>query len=114
MKASGWGISIADPKSDDRDVNMLVGQALKNLPEKQADKVTVELKREVARLAREAIRTATLSQKEVIQKGQIGSVHYQVGAYQYETYWETNYRKREIHARRKGLEPFVALKVTAP
>ena len=41
-----------------------------------------------------------------------GVLRYQVGAYAFEEYWETNYGgKREIHARRTGLVPFVALKV---
>jgi hypothetical protein len=42
----------------------------------------------------------------------VGSLKYQVGVLTFETYWETNYGgKRQIHARRSGLAPFVALKI---
>lgn len=113
---SGY-VGVAQPKEDDfeRDVNQLVGRALKALPEKEAAKLSAEAKRAVARLTREAIRDAVSGSRQVIKKGRVGSLRYQVGAYAYESYWETNYNgKRKVHERRSGLAPFVALKFDAP
>lgn len=133
LKAGGWGWHFTAPlpagafvrgeiagikvTPDDnadyqRYVNELVGKALKALPGDKADDVPVGDRREVARLAREAIRSAVTDKKEVIKEGRAGSVRYQVGVLAFESYWETNYGgKRELHERRSGLVPFVALKV---
>jgi hypothetical protein len=112
LRFTGWRVSCADPAPADYDVNQLVGRAVKSLPEKEADKVPVEVKREVARVARAAIREAVWGRRQVIKEGQTGLLKYQVGAYAFESYWETNYGgKREIHARQTGLVPFVAVRV---
>src|SRR5207249_362173 len=101
MKATGWAISRNEPLAKG-DVNLLVGEAVRDLPDKEADTISVEVKREIARLAREAIQAANSSGKEFIKKGRMGSVRYQVGACEFETYWETNYGgKRETHERRR-------------
>src|SRR5439155_4041586 len=69
-------------------------------------------KRAVARFTREAIQLAASNNQQTTKEGQIGSLGYQVGVYYFESYWETNYGgKREIHARRSGRVPFVALKI---
>lgn len=110
-------VGVARPKEADfeRDVNQLVGRALKALPEKEAAKLSAEAKRAVARLTREAIRDAVSGSRQVIKKGRIGSLRYQVGAYAYESWWETNYGgKHKVHARTSGLAPLVALKIDAP
>ncbi len=113
LKANGWGVSFSAALSADRDaVNQLVGRALEALPEKDAGKIPVETKREVARLTREAIQLAASNNQQTTKEGQVGSVRYQVGVYDFESFWETNYGgKREIHARRSGRVPFVALKI---
>src|SRR5262245_40117816 len=115
LKGAGWVTSFAPalPGVPDKlDVGQLVGKALQALPEKEAARVTPEVKREVARLAREAMDSALSNKKQVIKEGKTGSLRYQVGMYAFERYWETNYGgKREIHARQTGLAPFVALKV---
>jgi hypothetical protein len=134
LKADGWGVCVSAPVSADshfgargmafvppdnpeheRYVNQLVGKALQSLPEKERGKISAEAKREIASLTREAIQQALTDKRQVITKGQTGSLQYEVGASAYEAYWETNYGRRpEIHARRSGLAPFVALKVVAP
>jgi hypothetical protein len=113
LKATGWGVSFGTPIPAERDdVNQLVARALQSLPETDRGTISVEAKREVARLTREAIQHAVKNKQQTIKKGQTGSLQYQVGVYEFESYWETNYGgKREIHARRTGLVPFVALKV---
>jgi hypothetical protein len=114
MEASGWAVSNGEQAKGE--VNLLVGEALRVLPEREAGKISLEVKREIARLARDAIQEAKSWRKETIKTGQIGSVYYRVGAFRYETYWETNYPRegRRTYDRRTGLEPFVALKSSAP
>jgi hypothetical protein len=134
LRSRGWGVHHATPIHDDcfargeiiagvrvnppinadyRDhVNELIGKALQGVPAKELEKVTPESKREVARLARLAIRDAVLEKKEVLTTGQTGPLRYHVGVFRFDAYWETNYdRKREIHARKSGLVPLIALKV---
>jgi hypothetical protein len=129
LKSEGWSVGSAVPEVGTRGplfvpadgpdgpdyqqwVNQFVGRAVKDLPAKEADAVTAEVKREIARVAREAIGRAVSGKKAVLEKGEAGSLRYQVGAYEYESYWETNYGgKREIHAKRSGVVPFVAVKV---
>lgn len=131
LKAKGWGVGFGATMSGDRPrgdgglafvppdnpehqryINQLVGQALQVLPEKGADRVSAEAKREVARLTREAIQDAVNKKGQAIKTGQTGSLHYTVGAFAYSAYWETNYgKKRELHEQRSGLIPFVALKL---
>src|SRR5436305_649407 len=90
----------------------MVGRALQALLKKDAGKISVEAKREIARLTREAIQLAASNNHQTTKEGQLGSLRYQVGVYYFESYWETNYGgKREIHARRSGRVPFVALKI---
>jgi len=133
LKKNGWSVSFANPvpiagdasqevakevsvsppdnPAYQRYVSQLVGRALKSLPEKEADSLSADAKREVVRLARGTIAKAVTSKKQVIQEGQTGALRYQAGTYACESYWETNYGgKREIHARRTGLVAFVALK----
>lgn len=111
--AEGVKTDPPDNPAYQRHINLLLGEALQSNPvKKEADKIPAETKREVARLAREAIRSALARKEAVIKKGQIGTLHYQVGACAFESYWETNYGgKRQTHARRNGLAPFIALKV---
>jgi hypothetical protein len=112
LRFTGWKVSCADPAPADYDVNQLVGRAVKALPEKEADKVSVEAKREVARVAQAAIRDAVWGRRQVVKEGRTGLLKYRVGAYTFESYWETNYGgKREIHERRTGVVPFVAVRV---
>jgi hypothetical protein len=134
LKSDGWGAAFAPPVPRDcvqtkevaadvkvvprdnpdyeRYVNQLVARSLRSLPEKEADRISADMKRDVARLTREALHSAIANRQTVIKKGKSGALHYQVGAYAFESYWETNYGgKREIHARQTGLVPFVALKV---
>jgi hypothetical protein len=134
LKAGGWGVHFGKPLPADCDrtgkvagavtvvppdnpdygryVNLLVGQALQALPEGDAGKISTEAKRQVARLTREALQNAVAKKQQTIKKGRTGSLRFQVGACAFESYWETNYGgKREIHERKTGLAPFVALKV---
>jgi len=113
LKGNGWGVNFgAEIPANRDDVNQLVIRAVQSLPEVDRGTISVEAKREVARLTREAIQHALKNKQQTIKKGQTGTLQYQVGVYEFESYWETNYGgKREIHARRTGLVPFVALKV---
>jgi hypothetical protein len=134
LKAKGWAVSIAAPlpagwevtgkvekgvkvSPADKDyrhyLGQLVGRALQALPEKDAAGVTAETRRELARRAGEVIADVVGSTgKPQTKEGQAGPLEYQVGVVGYESYWETNYHhKREIHERRTGLVPFVAVRV---
>ncbi len=69
LKANGWGVSFSAALSADRDaVNQLVGRALEALPEKDAGKIPVETKREVARLTREAIQLAASNNQQTTKE----------------------------------------------
>jgi hypothetical protein len=135
LKAAGWRVSCGVPKPTDgegpikgveagvpggstdgpaydRWVNRLVGRALQALPKKDAAKVPDEAKRRVARLAREAIGEALWKKWDVIKEGRTGPLRYRVGAYAFETYWEASERgRRKLYPGRKGLVPFVAVKL---
>jgi hypothetical protein len=137
LKQSGWGVSTGFNLPEDCDrtrevtkgvtvapldnaeyqkyVNELIGKAIQSLPEKHGARVGVEDKREVARQARKAIATAVTNKKQELMQGEVGSLRYEVGIFAFESYWETNYnKKREIHARREGFVPLIALKVVDP
>ena len=107
MQAGGWAMGAVRWQAD-CDVNEIIGKALQALPRK-ANRVSVEVKREIARLARAAIKTAASTRQEVIKKGQAGAVQYQLGVFKYEMYWET--RGGHEEDRHTGLVPFVALKI---
>lgn len=110
--AEGVSISPKDNPEFQRYVNQLVSRAVQSLPNRSADRVSLELKHEIAQLARDAIQTAVASNEQTVKQGLAGSLQYQVGAVAFESYWETNYGgKREIHAKRSRLAPFVALKI---
>ena len=113
LQGRGWGVSVGAVISAEREeVNRLVVRAFQALPAKDASKISIEAKRKVARLTREALQEAASNDQQTTREGQIGSLRYQVGVYQLESYWESNERgKREIHDRRTGRVPFVALKI---
>ena len=134
LKAAGWGTHFGTvlPVDCDRTgqvaasvkivpldnqeyqqwVNDLVGRAIQSLPETHRDRISLETKREMARLARQAIQEGVSTKQHLIKKAETGPVQYQVGVFEFESYWETNYGgKRKIHAKRTGLIPFVALRV---
>src|SRR5436305_9569166 len=65
LKSRGWGVSSGAAITADRDaVNQMVGRALQALPEKDAGKVSVEAKREIARLTREAMQLAASNNQQ--------------------------------------------------
>jgi hypothetical protein len=111
MRAEGWGLGFGGLEVED--VNVLVGQAVRALPRDQADRIPVEVKREVARLARRAIDAGASSGAEVIERGRLGAVRYQVGLGSFQTHIETNYKGegRKVYRRGSYLSAFVALKV---
>jgi hypothetical protein len=134
LKSNGWGVRFTAPLAANCDtskevadgvkvaplgndkyqrfVNQLIGRALKALPGKDADAISTKDKREIARLARVAIRKAVRQNQQFIEKGQMGSLQYQVGVYYYKKWWETNYDgKRKVYPNGDGLVPFVALKI---
>jgi hypothetical protein len=113
LETGGWAASFGGAIPADREeVAGMLARALRGLPAKDAARIPVEAKREVARIAREAIQNAASNKRQVIEQGRAGPLQYAVGVYHFESYWETNYGgKREVHARRSGQVPFVALKV---
>ena len=134
LKASGWSTHFGTPFPPDCDqtgqvtasvkvvppgnpeyhqwVNEQVGRAIQSLPEKHRDRIDIETRREIASLAREAIEQGVAKKQHLIKKALTGPVQYQVGVFEFESYWETNYGgKRKIHAKRTGLVPIVALRV---
>src|SRR5205823_14713778 len=77
LKSRGWGVSSGAAITADRDVvNQLVGRAVQALPEKDAGKVSVEAKREIARLTREAMQLAVSNNQQTTKEGQLGSLRY--------------------------------------
>src|SRR5262249_37818694 len=113
LKAKGWAVIFSAPLGADcakskevadgvkvtpvnnakfeKYVNQLTGKALKALPEKDMDKISTDTKREVARLARRAIKTGVSTNQQVLKRGRVGSLEYQVGVLHYKKWWETNY-----------------------
>src|SRR5215467_7636351 len=56
LKGNGWGVSFgAEIPANRDDVNQLVIRALQSLPEMDRGTISVEVKREIARLTGEAI-----------------------------------------------------------
>jgi len=107
---------FGDPDSPEfqKRVNEIVGWAIAQLPENEARALSKETKREIARLAQETIATSGAKREQIIEKGQIGTLHYQLGTFHFSSYWETNYgNRRRQEGHRSGLIPFVALKITA-
>jgi hypothetical protein len=135
LKSSGWGVGHGTPAVRDRNdprrfrvpvqvsdgldsreyqrwVDEITARAIQSLPKGDAAKTAAEAKREVARHARRVIHQALSAGQERIKEGRTGALRYQVGAYDFESYWETNYGgKQKIHERQSGLIPFVALQV---
>ena len=133
LKTEGWSASFDGPIPSSSEVakgvpfdppdnpeyvhfvNQLVGQAVQHLPEDQSRAISIETKRELARLAREAIRDAASKGSAPTAEGKIGSLQYQLGTFRFSSYWETNYERgrRKIHAARAGVVPFIALKFSS-
>src|SRR5262249_51650694 len=120
--AAGYAVATGDHvgsvrglphAANEKDVNRVVGLAMKGLPGKDAEKVPIEDKKEVARALALALKAAGEKEEVCVKKGRAGVLEYQVGAVEYESYWVTNYKGegRRIHARRSGLLPFVAVKL---
>jgi hypothetical protein len=134
LKSEGWGVSVwehtwqkvdginiselattnppTDPKFEEF-VNQLLGRALRELPEKDRASIPLDVKREVARRARDVLHSGISRDAWTIKSGQVGQVRYRIGMYKFEQWWETNYNGegRRIHAKSTGLAPFIALKV---
>lgn len=66
----------------------------------------------MARALVEALKASGEKDGLCVKKGRAGVLEYQVGAYEYEEYWETNNNgKRRIHDYATGFLAYVALKV---
>jgi len=114
--ATGYHVESLDGlrhAANEEDVNRVVGLALKELPEKDAEKVPVRDKEEVARALAVALKASREKDGPCVKKGRAGVLEYQAGAAAYDAYWVTNYKGegRRVHARRSGFLPFVALKL---
>jgi uncharacterized protein (TIGR03000 family) len=98
-------------------INQLIDDVVETFSKEDVDKVTPETKREVARIAREAIAKGVRESKTTLQTGIAGSLCYRVGVFRYRTYygpgtgaqareeWERRGEKNE----RSGLAPLIAL-----
>lgn len=116
LERLGWKVRVVRGRlhiqvpSEDA-VNQTIGEVLKTFSKEDADKVTLETKREVARIAREAMA------KGSIQTGITGSLRYRVGVIKYTTYygpetgqsWDEWKRRGGERYERSGLAPFIAL-----
>lgn len=114
----GWGVSAHIPKRNEakltqpqqQDINQWVGSAIRGIKEPAAEEISPEVKREIAAAAADAINKGLSESRQVLVDGKAGPLHYRVGTYAYEQWWETNYRGRtETHALRKKLAVFVAV-----
>jgi hypothetical protein len=100
----------AAPTYTEKQANELVVRALQSLSLKDLEKISDEDKRELARIALEAM------QRGGVEQGKTGPIKYQVGCYSYENLWETrngppDRAEKEITKVRAGVVPFVAVKV---
>ena len=109
-------VDPADNEAFQTFVNQLVGQAVQKLPQPVAENLSIEDKREISRVARESIRDAVLKHQETIQKGELKSVRFQVGAVSYKSYCKETKeggnresRDRRIVDQHSGIVPFIAI-----
>jgi uncharacterized protein (TIGR03000 family) len=114
LKVAGWAgtfgpnlpeSSLPDKTELERAANQLLDASANYLPREIAAKVSMEIKREIARIAGEAFEQAILEEQQTIKIGQTGSLRYKVGALRY--YGDTYRRGTKVSS--GGLAPFVAL-----
>jgi uncharacterized protein (TIGR03000 family) len=114
----GWKVRSAENSS----FNQLIDEVIETFAKVDADKVTQETKRDIARIAGEAIRQGMKDKKTTLKTGITGSLRYRVGVFQYHTWygpgtgrqareeWERKGDKRE----RWGFAPLIALMPREP
>ena len=124
LRREGWAVCTSQDKADRSDsaeedpASQLIGRSVQQLPAESRDKVSLEAKRELAKIAAAEFKAGHDKKEQKIVEGRIGNIRYRLGTFAYESYWETNYqggaeKGRRIHELRKGLGAFVALQVVA-
>lgn len=106
-----------DQAALERSINQLIDEVLETFAKEDANKVTQETKRDIARIAREAIEKGVKDDKTTLNTGISGLLRYRVGVFRYRTYYGpgTGSRAREEWERRGekdehlGLAPLIAL-----
>src|SRR5207249_2718565 len=83
--AKGVKVTPADNPEFRKYVQQLVGETIRFLPEKEAAKITVEQKRDIARVTTEVLREGVLEKIDVEKKGRTGSLAYWVGTFRFES-----------------------------
>jgi uncharacterized protein (TIGR03000 family) len=118
LRRIGWAVSVGealplqltDQSELERSVNQLIGQALLTFGSADMDKVSLETKREIARIAREAIEKGIKDKQTNLETGILGSLRYQVGVVGYSSYWENEeFGRTRIRGRSFGYAPVIAL-----
>lgn len=123
LERQGWmvrtGREIRINQAALNSVKQLIDEVLEKFSKEDADKVTPETKRDIARIATEAIAKGVKDNKTTLQTGITGSLRYRVGVFRYRIYSRPNpgagRRERETFERwgkkpeQSGLAPLVAL-----
>ena len=126
LTGQGWEVRVVYPQQtewselvpSEHSVNQLIGAVLRKFSKADADKVSLETKREISRIAREAIAQGLMEGKTNLKTGTTGSVRYRVGISRYTTYYtgrsasQARDKSERIHVdrnERSGLALLIAL-----
>lgn len=118
LASAGWKVGVVYDRLADRNnqapsehsVNQTIGEVLKKFSNEDADKISLETKREVSRIAREAIAEGFKDKRTNLRTGITGSLRYRVGVFKYTRYYVPG--KGEYTGggdQTTGLAPIIAL-----
>lgn len=120
LKHAGWSVRVGyklptefsdnSARALQLSVKQLIGEAIKTFSKEDADKVSLETKRAVARTARQAIEKGLKGKQTNVETGITGSLRYQVGIVSYSSYYETEeLGQKQIRGRASGFAAVIAL-----
>lgn len=95
LASAGWKVGVVydqlahrnDQAPSEHSVNQSIGKVLKEFSKEDADKVTLEAKREVSRIAREAMAKGFKDKRTTLRTGITGFLRYRVGVFEYKRYY---------------------------
>ncbi len=125
LASAGWKVGVVydqvaegnNQVPSQHSVNQTIGEVLKRFSKEDADKVTLETKREVSRIACEAIAKGFKHKRTHLQTGITGSLRYRVGVFEYKRYYvpgKGEWQGAGANDVRFGLAPIIALMPREP